>query len=75
MQVELLHTLQLILMLVIIITVACHVVLNLRSFAGLTPETLQYSEIISGYDYSKALTVVECESYHKYQIWRFYLFS
>jgi hypothetical protein len=75
MQIELLHAIQLVLMLFILITAVYHVAHNLRIFTRLSPDVLQYSEIISSYACSKTLTVVECESYHKYQIWRYFLFS
>jgi len=75
MQVELLHALQLILMIVILVSITYHAAHSLKSFACLMTEAAHYSEVKSGIAYSNELTVVEFESYHKYHIWRFYLFS
>lgn len=75
MQVELLHALQLILMIVVLLSITCHIVHSLKSFSHLAMEAAHCSEIKSGIAYSNELTVVECECYHKYHIWRFYLFS
>lgn len=75
MLVELLHALQLILMIVVIMSLTYHIVHSLKFSGYLLSEVIHFSEVKSGLSYSKELTVVECESYHRYQIWRFYLFS
>ncbi len=74
-QIELLHALQLILVMVVLLAITYRIVYSLKSFTCMMTEALRYSEVKSGIAYSKELTVVECESYHKYHIWRFYLFS
>lgn len=75
MQIELLHALQFILMIVLIMSVTCHIVHTFKVPCFLSSDTAEYIEIKTGLSYSKELTVVECESFHRYQIWRFYLFS
>jgi len=75
MQVELFNALQLILIITVILTATCYIVHSLKFSRYLLADVIRYSEVKSGLSYSKELTVVECESYHRYQIWRFYLFS
>lgn len=75
MQMEVLHALQLILMIVVIMTVTYHIVQSFKFLGYVLSEEIQYSEVKTALSYSKELTVVEYVSYHKYQIWRFYLFS
>lgn len=75
MRVELIQALQLILMILIIISVTYHIAHFFKYSIPLTSEVIQYSEVKAGLSYSKELTAVECESYHRYEIWRFYQFS
>lgn len=75
MQVELLHALQLILLVVIVMSLTYHIVHSLKFSGYLLSEVTQYSEVKTGLSYSKELTVEDYVSYHMYQIWRFYLFS
>ena len=75
MQVELLHALQLIFLVVIVISLSYHIVHSLKFSGYLLSDVTPYSEVKTGLAYSKELTVEDYVSYHMYQIRRFYLFN
>ncbi len=74
-QIELFQTLQFVLVLAVILLISYNIVQAFR-FRRFTEvhiiSDLGYGQV---FDYSKKLTVTDYENYHKYQIWRFYLFS
>lgn len=74
-QIELFQTLQFVLALAVILLISYSIVRAFR-FQGFTAvHVISDSGEGQFFDYTKILTVADYENYHKYQIWRFYLFS
>lgn len=75
MQVELFHALQILLIIIAVMSFTCYIAHSIRFLANRTAEALPRLECKLELAYSRGFTVVESESFHKYQIWRFYIFS
>lgn len=75
MQVELFNALQLILMVALVLCTARFLFQALR-YKGFVPsQVILHSAVRMALAYDRELSVTECEVYHKFEIWRYYLFS
>ena len=72
---ELFQTLQLIILFIMCIFITYHIVRSIKflGYSSLCQVDRSSSKI--SMDYAKNLSVLDYQCYHKYQIWRFYLFS
>jgi hypothetical protein len=72
---ELLQTLQFLIMLIIIMFVTYRIIHSFKYFARISFSLKDKSASHYIKNYVRFLTVVNYESYHKYRIWRYYVFS